>query len=88
MDTDRAFIWGFQDQVAWRLTGRFPRRRLDGKWEYTSADAARTQAGFDPIETYIFQRQNTVAQYIATRSFMDLCDAAERKQGERVGIRW
>ena len=33
------------------------------------------------IATYIQQRQNTVAQYIATRPILDLCKAAERKQG-------
>ena len=32
--------------------------------------------------------QNTVAQYIATRPILDLCKAAERKRGARVGMRW
>ena len=26
------FLGGFQDQVAWRLTGRIPQRRLYDKW--------------------------------------------------------
>ena len=29
-----------------------------------------------------------VAQYIVTRQILDLCEAAETKQGARVGIRW
>ena len=59
-------LGGFQDQVARRLTGQLLRRRIDRKWEYTSAEAARLEAGFEPMETYIRQRQDTVAQYIAT----------------------
>ena len=27
-------------------------------------------------------------QYIAMRSLVDLCEAAEKKQGEWVGMRW
>ena len=33
---------------------------------------------------YIARRQNTVAQYIATRPIMNLCLAAERKPGLRL----
>ena len=40
------------------------------------------------METYIWRRQNTVAQYIATQLILDLCKAVERKRGERVGILW
>ena len=29
-----------------------------------------------------------VAQYIVTQPIMDLCEAAERKRGGRVGILW
>ena len=49
---------------------------------------ARAEAGFELMETYIRRRQITVAQYIATRSLLDLCEAAERKQGARVGMWW
>ena len=40
------------------------------------------------METYIWQRKNTVAHYIATRSLLELCEATERKYGAHVGIRW
>ena len=49
-------LGGFQYQVARRLTGRLPRRRSDEIWEYTSSEAARDEAGFEPMETYIQQR--------------------------------
>ena len=42
-------LGGFQYQVARRLTGRLPRRRMDGKWDYTLEEEARSEAGFDPI---------------------------------------
>ena len=60
-------LGGFHDQVAQRLTGRLPWQRIDGKWEYTLADPARAETGFEPMETYIQQRKNTVAHYISTR---------------------
>ena len=56
--------------------------RMDKKWEYTSSEAARYEVGFEPTETYIRRRQNTVTQYIATRLIMDMCEAVERNQGE------
>ena len=32
-------LGGLQDEVARRLTGRLPRRRSDGRWEYTLEEA-------------------------------------------------
>ena len=40
------------------------------------------------MEEYIRRRQNTVAQYIATRSLLDLCEGSERALGARVGMWW
>ena len=45
-------------------------------------------AGLHEVETYVYRRQNTVAQYIATRPIMDLCLAAKRRPGPRVAMRW
>ena len=81
-------LGGFQTQVAIRLTGQLPRRTTNGKWRYISAGAAREEAGFLTMEEYVRQRQNTVTQYIATRSLLDLCEGSERTPGARVGIRW
>ena len=68
--------------------GITPWRRLDGNWEYTLVEAARDEAEFELMETYIRKIHNVVAQYIETRSLLELCEVEERKQGERVGIRW
>ena len=40
------------------------------------------------MEEYIRRRQNTIAQYIATRSLLDLREGQERAPGARSGIRW
>ena len=83
-------LGGFQDQVARRLTGRLPRQKTDGKWEYTlaAAAAARDEAGFQTMQEYIWRRQKTVAQYITTRSMLDLCEGLEKALEARVGMRW
>ena len=70
------------------MTGRIPRRRTENKWEYTSAATAREEAGFQMMEEYIRRSQNTVTQYIDTRSLLDLCEGTERIPGIRVEMRW
>ena len=40
------------------------------------------------METYIRKNQNKVADYIATQTITDLCEAAERKKGARLGMEW
>ena len=74
----------FQHRVAQRLTGRQPRRRGMG------AGLTRHwgEAGFEGIRKYVTRRQNTVAQYIATRPIMDLCERSTRRPGARVSRWW
>ena len=40
------------------------------------------------IRTSILQRQNMVAQFIATRPILGLCEVTERRPGTRVPRRW
>ena len=47
------FLGFFHDQAERRLTGRMLQRRLDGSWDYNSAEAAREEARFETMETYI-----------------------------------
>ena len=42
--------------------------------------------GFLTMEEYVRRRHNTVVQYIATQSLLDLCEGLERDPGERVKI--
>ena len=63
----------FQGRVARKLMGRQPLRGRDGRWFYPSLAGAMKEAGIVRIRTLILRRQNTVAQFIATRSILDLC---------------
>ena len=58
----------------------------DGTWRYTLFLAEMEAGGFLTMEEYVRRRHNTVVQYIATRSLLDLCDGLERDPGERVEI--
>ena len=78
----------FQGRVAWRLTGRQPRRGRDGRWFYPSLSGSMKEAGVVQIRTSILWRQKTVAQFIATRPIMGLCEVAERRTGTLVPRRW
>ena len=79
-----SFIHG----AARRITGRQPRRGCDGKWFYPSLEGAMKEAGFTDVRTSINRRQNTVAQYIATRPLMDFFKRATQRGGARVTMRW
>ena len=62
-----AALDAFQGRVARRLTGRMPRCGRDGKWIYLPLAGATKEAGIVQARTSVFRRQNTVAQFIATR---------------------
>ena len=47
-----------------------------------------TEEGFEGIGKYITRSQNTVAQYIATRLILDLCERSARRPEARVSWRW
>ena len=78
----------FQGRVARRLTGRQPRQRRDRKWFYPYLAEALKEVGVVRVRTSILRRQNTVAQFIATRPILGLCEVAERRQGTRVPRIW
>ena len=40
------------------------------------------------MEAYARKLQNTIVQYIARRSLLDLCEGSERAPGARVGMQW
>ena len=77
----------FQSRVARKITGRQPRRRKDGSWIYLPLAGRMKEAGMVGIRTSIIWRQNMVAQYIATRLILDLCEQATRRPGARVSWR-
>ena len=78
----------FLHGAARRLTGRQARRGRDGEWHYPSLEGAMEEAVLTDIRTSIQRRQNTVAQYIATRPLLGLCEGARPREGSRVTLRW
>ena len=60
-----------------------PRRWTDGIWEYPHLAEALKGAGFEGIRKLVTRRQNTVAQYIAMRPILDLCERSTRQPGVR-----
>ena len=81
-------LGGFHHQLIRRLMGRMPHPSGDGVLTYPPLGEATEEAGLQEIETYIACRQNTVAQYIATRPIMDLCLVVERRPGVQVLRQW
>ena len=71
-----------------RITGTQPRRGWDRKWFYPSLEGANKEAGFKEIRTSITNRQNTVAQYIATQQLLELYEGTKQIGGVRVSRRW
>ena len=84
---ERALI-GFLHRAARRLTGRQARRAKNGDWYYPSLEGAMREAVLTDIRKSIANRQNTVAQYIAKRPLLDLCEGARAREGARVTMRW
>ena len=46
------------------------------------------EAGFEGIGKFTTRRQDTVVQYIATQTILDLCERSARRPGTRVSRRW
>jgi hypothetical protein len=52
-----------------------------GVWKWPPLEGAMALAGVKPISEYIRVRQDTIAQYVATRPIMDMCNLALRRRG-------
>ena len=74
--------------VARRLTRRRSRRGRDGRWVYTPLTEAMEEVGLQEVKAYVSFHHNTVAQFIADRTIIDLCLAAERRPGSQVANCW
>ena len=79
---------GFLHGAVRRLTGRQVRREKNGDWYYPSLVGVMREAGLADIRKSIANRQNTVAQYIATRPLLDLCEGVRAREGAKVPMRW
>ena len=64
--------------------GQQPRKQADGGLFYPPLEEDIQEAGLETIETYIHRIQNTIDQYIATGTILELCKEAERCLREQV----
>ena len=78
----------FQHRFVRRITESHPRRQRGGSWAYPPLEEAMGGSCFGGISKSITMRQNTVAQYIATRPILDLCERSTRRPGAMVYRRW
>ena len=69
----------FQHRVAKWLTVRQMRRGGGGVWVYPPLEEAMGEAGFKGIRKFVTMRNNTVAQYIATRLILYLCERSTQR---------
>ena len=88
-----AALDAFQVRVARRLTERLPRQERDGKWQYPPLTVAIKDAGIVRVRTSVLRRHNTVAQFVATRPILALCEGTEQRGGDTgppkmVGADW
>ena len=72
---------GFHHRAEGWMDGMGPKCQPDRMWLYSPIGAAMVMVGLEEIGVYIARLQNTVAQYISTRTIMNLFLAAERNPG-------
>ena len=78
----------FQHRFPRRITGSHPRRWGEGGWEYPPLTSAMEETVSKETGVYIQKRQNTAAQYIATRPILNLCERSVWRLGAWVSRRW
>ena len=81
-------LGGFHHKVARRLAGMRPMLDTMARWVYPPLDVVMMTVGLEEVVAYVLLRQNTAAQYIATRLILELCLAEDRRPGARVTQRW
>ena len=79
---------GLYHRVVHMLLEKHPRRSTDGTWVYPLLAEETVEAGIQEVEAYVAHHQKIFAKYIVTVNIMDLCLAAERRQGPRNPKRW
>ena len=67
--------------AARQIFDRMPQRLRNGGWYYPPIGEALADAGLETFGVYVTHRQNTMAQYIATRPIFDIAVAEERRPG-------
>ena len=64
--------------------GMKPKRDMAGRWEYPPLYAEMAAVVIDEVEKYVLRHQNTIAQYITTRTILEVCLVEEHHPGSWV----
>ena len=75
---------GSHHRVAQRLKVRQPWIVQDVVWVYPPLEDMMAEAVLHELDTYVSLSQNTVAQFIVTRSNMEQCMEVEHRKGSRA----
>ena len=57
-----------------QVTGKMSKRERDGTWRNEAAGSVLKESGKQTLETYIANRQATVAELVALRPIIEVCD--------------
>ena len=61
---------------------------MDGIWDYPPLETSIQEAVLEETGKYVLKGHNTVAQYILTRPFLDLCKYMVWMKGMLVANKW
>ena len=78
-------LGGLHNWVVWTIMGKLPKQRSDWGWEYPPIMEALREAVIEEFGVYIKQRQNTVVQFIYTRTIMEIFLESESHPGGIYG---
>ena len=77
-----SILSGFHNRCARRIAGLHPRLdRRTNTWVRGDMEEVYKLTSLRPIEEYLQKRQNTIAEYVATRPIYHLCRESSRKRG-------
>ena len=65
-----------------RITRQRVVQQKDGTWRQVSAEIFLEKAGTQPLGTYIYRRQATVAEWGSLRPILEVCDRETGYEGE------
>ena len=74
-------MFSLHNRLARQISVIMPQRMTNGGWYYPPIGEALADAGLETFGVYVTHRQNTMAQYIATRPIFDIAVAEERRPG-------
>jgi hypothetical protein len=79
---------GFHLWVAWRMSGKRPKKLPDGTWRYPNSAAVLDEVGLKTISHYIGVRRQHIASYIVNKPIFQTFMDGVRRPGSSVCQFW